>query len=158
MSFRLSQRLSPALESVRPDALFVVKRAIKITPENFIVFDGVRTLERHAQKRKTPCERVTQTLTSNHQTPRRLWRAVHLSPYPIDDEGPVKFPTQQPLTRPQRLRRSSWGSRSKRGGDRKGFIDPPYYEANAVSIRDLLFSGSRWQLSSPVSYWILKTD
>lgn len=96
--FRLSQRLSPALESVRPDALFVVKRAIKITPEDFIVFDGVRTLERqrerHAQKRKTPCERVTQTLTSNQQTPRRLWRAVDLSPPPVEYEGPAKFPTQ----------------------------------------------------------------
>lgn len=122
--FRLSQRLSPALESVRPDALYVVKRAIKITPEDFIVFDGVRTLERqrerHAQKRKTPCERVTQTLTSNDQTPRRLWRAVDLSPYPVEYEGPAKFPTQAAIDKATKAAAFELGVRIEAGRRSEG--------------------------------------
>ena len=47
--FTLSQRSLGRLQGVHPDLVAVVKRAIEITPVDFAVIEGVRTIERQKQ-------------------------------------------------------------------------------------------------------------
>ncbi|MFL7024272.1 M15 family peptidase [Enterovibrio norvegicus] len=47
MAYRLGKRSSKRLAPVHSDMVRVVKRAIQITPVDFAVLEGLRTLERH---------------------------------------------------------------------------------------------------------------
>jgi len=46
MSYALGSRSLGRLEGVHPDLVRVVKRAIEITPQDFMVTEGLRTLAR----------------------------------------------------------------------------------------------------------------
>lgn len=61
--FKLSQRSLSRLDGVHPDLVKVVKRAIKITPLDFGVSEGIRTLE--TQKQYVADGKST-TLNSKH--------------------------------------------------------------------------------------------
>ena len=61
--FKLSQRSLNNLEGVHPDLVRVVKRAIEITPVDFGVSEGVRTIETQKQYM---AEGKTTTLNSMH--------------------------------------------------------------------------------------------
>ena len=133
MAFRLSQRSLTALAGVHPDVVRVVKRAIEITAQDFIVTEGVRTPERqrelYAQGRTKPGKIVTKTLTSNHfKHADGYGRAVDLTPYPVDYEGPVKFPKHEAIARAMKAAAAELGVKIQWGGDWKGFIDRPHYE------------------------------
>ena len=95
MAFRLSARSLSRLEGVHPDLVQVVKRAIEITPVDFMVVEGVRTPARqkelYAQGRTRPGGKVTWTLNSNHFVSKKtgFGHAVVLLPAPYDwKEGP----------------------------------------------------------------------
>lgn len=106
-TFNLGERSRSRLVGVHPDLVRVVELAITLTEQDFVVLEGVRTVARqHALygQGRSPAEcaakgvdpkhskpgmkRVTWTLNSNHFA----GRAVDLAPWPIDWEGPVKFP------------------------------------------------------------------
>ena len=81
---------------MHPDLVCVVKRAIEISEQDFMVLEGVRTLERqrelYAQGRTAPGQIVTWTLQSRHfAAPDGYGRAVDLVPWPIDWQDPAKF-------------------------------------------------------------------
>jgi len=65
MGFRLSRRSRSRMAGVHPDLVRVVERAIEITQVDFMVTEGVRTLERQAQLVKAGASR---TLKSKHLT------------------------------------------------------------------------------------------
>lgn len=65
MAFRLSQRSLTALVGVHPDLVRVVKRAITISTVDFIVGEGLRTLE---TQRKYVASGVSKTMKSRHLT------------------------------------------------------------------------------------------
>ena len=65
MSFILSQKSLRRLEGVNPALVQVVKRAIQITPIDFIVVEGLRTRERQAYLFETG---ATKTMNSRHLT------------------------------------------------------------------------------------------
>lgn len=65
MPFKLSSRSLKALEGVHPDLVAVVHRAIQITPVDFVVIEGVRTIERQRELLKAG---ASQTLKSRHLT------------------------------------------------------------------------------------------
>ena len=65
MPFKLSSRSLKALEGVHPDLVAVVKRAIQITPVDFVVIEGVRTIERQRELFKAGASR---TMKSRHLT------------------------------------------------------------------------------------------
>ncbi|MFI8684126.1 M15 family metallopeptidase [Brevundimonas diminuta] len=74
----------------------VVKRAITLTSQDFLVTEGVRTPERqrelYAQGRTKPGRKVTWTLTSNHFVQKSGYgHAVDLCPYPVDWDDLTKF-------------------------------------------------------------------
>jgi len=65
MSFILSQKSLRRLEGVNPALVQVVKRAIQITPIDFIVVEGLRTRERQAYLFE---KGATKTMNSRHLT------------------------------------------------------------------------------------------
>lgn len=92
----LSQRSLDALKGVHPNMVRVVKRAIQITQQDFLVTEGVRTPERqrqlYAQGRTAPGPKVTWTLQSNHFLQKSGYgHAVDLCPYPVDWNSIPKF-------------------------------------------------------------------
>lgn len=65
MSFTLSPRSLKNLDGVHEDLVKVVKRAIELTPQDFVVVEGLRTL---AQERRNVARGSSQTLRSRHLT------------------------------------------------------------------------------------------
>ena len=65
MTFSLSQRSQNALMGVRPELARVVRRAITLTTMDFVVLEGVRTLER---QRELVRAGASKTLKSRHLT------------------------------------------------------------------------------------------
>lgn len=96
MTCALGAKSLANLEGVHPDLARVVKRAIQITDQDFMVLEGVRTLKRqkelYAQGRTKPGPKVTWTLNSRH-IPKAdgLGHAVDLVPYPVDWNTASKF-------------------------------------------------------------------
>lgn len=79
MSFMLGRRSRGELHGVHPDLVFIVERAITITPVDFSVHDGLRTL---AEQREYVDKGVSKTLNSYHLPQRDgLGWAVDLVPY-----------------------------------------------------------------------------
>lgn len=96
MAFGLSARSLTALEGVHPDLVRVVRRAITLTKQDFLVLEGVRTKERqrelYAQGRTKPGKIVTKTLVSNHfKKADGYGHAVDLCPFPVDWNDHKKF-------------------------------------------------------------------
>ncbi|MGQ2972091.1 MAG: M15 family metallopeptidase [Brevundimonas mediterranea] len=96
MAYTLSKRSTDALIGVEPRLVRVVKRAISITTQDFLVTEGVRTPERqrqlYAQGRTAPGKKVTWTLKSNHFVQASGYgHAVDLSPFPVDWNDLRKF-------------------------------------------------------------------
>lgn len=96
MTFALGAKSLAKLEGVHPNLVKVVKRAIQISDQDFMVLEGVRTLKRqkelYAQGRTKPGPKVTWTLNSRH-IPKAdgLGHAVDLVPYPVDWNTASKF-------------------------------------------------------------------
>lgn len=63
MVFSLDARSLKNLEGVHPDLIKVVTRAIEISPVNFTVVEGLRTLD---QERRNVARGASQTLHSRH--------------------------------------------------------------------------------------------
>ncbi|HHQ6611318.1 M15 family metallopeptidase [Morganella morganii] len=64
-NFRLSQRSEDNLKGVNSDLVKVIRRALEITPVDFIVIEGLRTQERQKQLVE---EEKSQTMNSRHLT------------------------------------------------------------------------------------------
>lgn len=65
MSFKLSQRSLNRLQGVHPDLVKVVHRAIEITPVDFVVLEGLRTL---ARQKQLVAAGASKTMRSRHLT------------------------------------------------------------------------------------------
>jgi len=92
MTYSLSTRSLNNLKGVNPSLVAVVKRAIEITTQDFVVIEGLRTQARQdelwAQGRTKPGPIVTWTKdASSHGT----GRAVDICPYPVDWNDLKKF-------------------------------------------------------------------
>jgi peptidoglycan L-alanyl-D-glutamate endopeptidase CwlK len=93
----LGARSLTNLVGVHPKLIAVVKRAIAISKQDFLVLEGVRTPARqrelYAQGRTKQGRKVTWTLTSNHfKNPKTGYgHAVDLCPFPVDWNTAAKF-------------------------------------------------------------------
>jgi peptidoglycan LD-endopeptidase CwlK len=63
--FKLGKRSRENLVGVHPDLVRVVERAITITPIDFVVFEGRRTL---ARQRELVAAKASRTMNSRHLT------------------------------------------------------------------------------------------
>jgi peptidoglycan LD-endopeptidase CwlK len=64
-NFKLSQASEAKLKGVHPDLVLVVRKAIQVTPIDFKVLEGLRTLDRQKQ---LLAAKATTTLKSRHLT------------------------------------------------------------------------------------------
>ena len=90
MTYALGAKSLKRLVGVHPKLVDVVKMAIELTKQDFMVLEGVRTparqAELYAQGRTKPGQKVTWTLKSNHfiNSKTGYGHAVDLVPLPID--------------------------------------------------------------------------
>lgn len=65
MGFQLGLRSKDRLKGVHPDLVHIVLHAITITPVDFTVLEGIRTL---ARQKELYAQRATRTMKSRHLT------------------------------------------------------------------------------------------
>ena len=133
MTFNLSARSLAKMEGVDPRLVRVVTRAILITPIDFLITCGVRTPAEqailYAQGRTKPGNIVTYNRVSNHFVkPDGYGHAVDLVPFPVDWEGPVKFPKFEAIAAAMKEAARLEGVKIQWGGDWSKFRDRPHFE------------------------------
>jgi peptidoglycan L-alanyl-D-glutamate endopeptidase CwlK len=118
--FELSQRSLERLTGVHADLVKVVKRAIEITPLNFTVLEGLRSLER---QRQLVAEGRSRTLNSRHLT----GHAVDLAP--LERDQPVwDWPAYGRLAEIVKQAAREVSVPIEWGGDWTTFRDGPHWQ------------------------------
>lgn len=120
MTFVLGQRSLQRLEGVHPDLVRVVKRAITLTPVDFVVLEGLRT---KARQKQLVASGASQTMNSRHIT----GHAVDLGAYAAGSvrwDWPLYHRIAAAVKEAARLE----GVPIEWGGDWKNFRDGPHWQ------------------------------
>ncbi|EOV4146767.1 M15 family metallopeptidase [Yersinia enterocolitica] len=133
-NFRFSQRSEGNLKGVNADLVKVVRRALELSPVDFIVIEGVRTVSRqqqlYAQGRTTPGKVVTWTMKSKHID----GNAVDLLPVTgWDNLASFKAVSKAMFQAASELGvKITWGADWNGNGiQEKGETDSPHFEISA---------------------------
>lgn len=120
MSYVLSNRSLARLEGVHPDLVRVVKRAITVTPVDFVVLEGLRTKARQVQ---LVAAGASKTMNSRHLT----GHAVDLGAYVA---GSVRWdwPLYHQLAKAVKEAARLEGVPIEWGGDWRSFKDGPHWQ------------------------------
>lgn len=120
MSFILSQKSLDKLKGVDEDLVRVVKRAIELTPIDFKVLEGIRTLERQKEIVEAG---FSQTMKSKHL----IGRAVDLGAL---QDGKITWDKQPyvDISKAVKQAANELNISIRWGGDFKSFFDGPHYE------------------------------
>lgn len=120
MSFQLSDKSLRRLEGVHPDLVRVVKRAIEITPVDFLVVEGLRTKERQAYLLDAGKSR---TMNSYHLT----GHAVDIAPI-VDGKVSWEWKFFHPMADAMKQAAKELGVELTWGGSWKTFPDGPHFQ------------------------------
>lgn len=120
MSFALSSRSLYNLDGVHPDLAAVVKLAIKKTPVDFMVTEGVRTIERQKQ---LVAAGASKTLNSRHIT----GHAVDLAAL-INGKVEWSWPLYSQIATAMKQAAAELKIQIEWGGDWKTFKDGPHFQ------------------------------
>lgn len=120
MSFILSQKSMRRLEGVNPALVQVVKRAIQVTPIDFIVVEGLRTKERQAYLVE---KGASKTMNSRHLT----GDAVDLAPI-VDNKVSWDWKHFYPLAEAVKQAAKEVKVEVEWGGDWTSFKDGPHWQ------------------------------
>jgi len=120
MSFILSQKSLRRLEGVNPALVQVVKRAIQITPIDFIVVEGLRTKERQAYLVE---KGASKTMNSRHLT----GDAVDLAPI-VNNKVSWDWKDFYPLAEAVKEAAKQVKVEVEWGGDWTSFKDGPHWQ------------------------------
>jgi peptidoglycan L-alanyl-D-glutamate endopeptidase CwlK len=120
MTFALSAKSLLKLEGVHPDLVRVVKRAIKQTPTDFVVTEGLRTVER---QRQLLAAGASKTMKSRHIT----GHAVDIAPY-VNGSVHWDWPLFYPLAKAIKAAAAAEGVPIEWGGDWRTFKDGPHWQ------------------------------
>jgi hypothetical protein len=120
MSFILSQKSLRRLEGVNPALVQVVRRAIQITPIDFIVVEGLRTKERQAYLVE---KGASKTMNSRHLT----GDAVDLAPI-VDNKVSWDWKHFYPLAEAVKQAAKDVKVEVEWGGDWESFKDGPHWQ------------------------------
>jgi peptidoglycan L-alanyl-D-glutamate endopeptidase CwlK len=137
--YYLSKLSQKRLMGVHPDLIRVVKRAIEITTQDFMVLEGVRTklrqAELYAQGRTKPGEVVTWTMNSRHFIDPKTGysHAVDLVPFPLNWKDITAFDAMADAMKKAAKELGisiRWGADWDRDGKprEKGEKDSPHFE------------------------------
>jgi peptidoglycan LD-endopeptidase CwlK len=116
----LNERSLKALQSVHPDLLKVVNMAAKITTEDFIITEGLRTLER---QKMLVAKGFSKTMKSRHLT----GHAIDFAPL-IDGEVTWKTPAFLPIIAIFKEASRHLSVPIESGSDWKSFKDYPHIQ------------------------------
>ena len=120
MSFVLSTRSRSRLRGVHPSLVAVVERAIALTPVDFMVTEGVRSLQRQAELVRSGASR---TLNSRHLT----GHAVDLAAL-VDGQVRWDWPLYPRIADAMKAAAAERGVALIWGGDWKRLRDGPHFE------------------------------
>jgi peptidoglycan L-alanyl-D-glutamate endopeptidase CwlK len=120
MAFKLGKRSLERLEGVHEDLRAVIERAITLTPIDFTVLEGLRSLER---QRKLYNSRASTTMNSRHLT----GHAVDIAPY-VDGEVRWDWPLYYPVASAVKKAAVELGVDVEWGGDWTKFKDGPHWQ------------------------------
>lgn len=126
MSFRLSSRSLARLATVHPDLRRVVSRAIGMTPIDFAVLEGRRTVER---QQALLAAGATTTMNSRHlaHPADGLARAVDVAPL-VGGKVRWDWPLYHRLAKVMKAAAEAEGVPLEWGGDWKSFKDGPHWQ------------------------------
>lgn len=118
--YSLSGRSKRRLSGVHPDLQKVVHRAIKITPVDFTVLEGRRTIRR---QRALYAKGATKTMNSRHLT----GHAVDLGAY-VDGDIRWDWPLYHRIADAVKTAAKQEGVNIEWGGDWRSFKDGPHWQ------------------------------
>lgn len=120
MGFKLGIRSRMRLQGVHPDLVRVVERAIQLTPLDFTITEGLRTVARQAQLVKAGASR---TMNSRHIT-------GHAIDFAVLVEGKVRWdwPLYETVSRAFKQAAAELNVPIVWGGDWKSLKDGPHVE------------------------------
>jgi peptidoglycan LD-endopeptidase CwlK len=121
MTRKFSARSINNMNGIHPDLRRVLDRALKDSPLDFVVIEGLRTLERQKQLVATG---ASQTLNSRHIT----GHAVDLLPIGPNGKGAFDWPLYDRLGPAVKEAAAKEGVAIVWGGDWKKFKDGPHFE------------------------------
>lgn len=116
-----SKRSLDSLRGIHPDLRRVMDRALQESPLDFIVIEGLRTVER---QRKLVAQGASKTMNSRHIT----GHAVDLMPVGPDGKGSFDWGLYHQLAPAVKKAAKSEGVAIVWGGDWKSFRDGPHFE------------------------------
>ena len=120
MSYALGECSRQRLEGVHPDLVQVVERAIQITPVDFTVLEGLRTIQR---QQELLASGATTTLKSRHLT----GHAVDLGAL-VGGKVRWDWPLYHKIAAAVKQAAKEVGVPIEWGGDWKTFKDGPHYQ------------------------------
>ena len=120
MSFALGNKSRVNLNGVHPDLVRVVELAIKKTPVDFTVTEGLRTIERQKQ---LVAAGASKTLSSRHIT----GHAVDLAAL-IDGKVEWSWPLYSQIATAMKQAAAELNIQIEWGGDWKTFKDGPHFQ------------------------------
>lgn len=122
--FQLSARSIDRLSGVHPDLVKVVKRAIQISNYDFMVVEGLRTIETQREYVK---KGVSKTMNSYHLT----GHAVDLAPL---ENGKIDWENKKgqfdSVAKAMKQAAKELNITIEWGGEWKGFVDKPHFQVN----------------------------
>jgi peptidoglycan L-alanyl-D-glutamate endopeptidase CwlK len=118
--FKLGKRSIERLQSVHPDLVKVVERAIDLTTVDFTVLEGLRSPER---QQTLVASGASQTLNSRHIT----GHAVDLGAW-VDNQVDWSWPLYHKIANAMKAAANELGVAIVWGGDWKTFKDGPHFE------------------------------
>lgn len=123
---RLDERSERSLVSVHPDLVRVVRRAAEISDVEFIVTEGLRTLERQKQ---LVASGASKTLNSRHLAAGRL-KVSHAVDLAAKVDGAIRWdwPLYAKLAVAMKQAAKDVGVPIEWGGDWRSFKDGPHYQ------------------------------
>jgi peptidoglycan L-alanyl-D-glutamate endopeptidase CwlK len=120
MGYKLGTRSEQRLKGVHPDLVRVVRRAIEISPIDFTVLEGKRTVER---QRELFAKKATRTMRSRHIH----GFAVDLAPL-INGEVRWDWPLYNQLSKVVKQAAKDVKVPVEWGGDWTSFKDGPHWQ------------------------------
>lgn len=120
MGYVLGGKSLLKLNGVHPDLVKVIKRAIELTPVDFAVIEGLRTVERQKQ---LVAAGASKTMRSRHLT----GHAVDIAPY-VEGEIRWDWPLYKKIAPAVKQAAKEVGVPIEWGGDWLRFKDGPHWQ------------------------------
>lgn len=119
--FKFSKRSLDALKGIHPDLRKVVNRALELTAVDFIVTEGLRTLDR---QRHLVAQGASRTLKSRHLTGHAVDVVATTAPGTVS----YKVADMKAIAKAFKAAAKELGISIEWGGDWKTFVDTPHFE------------------------------